>query len=244
MVAKYFLIAVGACVALSLLACKSVTDQKGHGIVDTVSREQTSINPKDRILGVWTALGEENATFVIGPDSITYPDQNRSFRYAFTGDSLHIRFDEYEGHYSVAKIGPDTLIMMGDERQVFYRYDHVHGQGVRADKGAAEMLNHFYTNYITLIASDSDTHKRQEALQRKYCTDRLLAALPKLMEKLDADPFLNAQDSRMEDLKTLSVKENQQRAGDYFVSYGNPKVLINLRVVDAGGEYKIDSVWW
>jgi hypothetical protein len=243
MIGKYLVILAGACLAISLVACKSGTDHKKGIGGDTVKREVTSDRARDRILGIWVAVGEENATFVIGKDSIEYPDQNLSYKYRLIGDSMHIHYDGYDGNYSVTMKGGDTLVLTGDERQVYYRHDHAHAQVVRADKAAAEMLNHFYVNYITLIASDSDTHKQQEALQKRYCTDRLFAGLPKLMEKLDADPFLNAQDSRMEDLKTLSVKEDEQRPGYYVVSYGNPKVSINLRVVNADGKYKIDSVW-
>jgi hypothetical protein len=68
------------------------------------------------------AIGEENATFVIAKDKITYPDQNATYKHALVNDSMHIKFDGYEGNYLVKTKGSDTLVLMGDEQQIYYRF--------------------------------------------------------------------------------------------------------------------------
>jgi len=77
---------------------------------------------EDKILGAWAAVGDENATFVIGKGKITYPDHNASYQYVLTNDSLHIKFEGYDGNYLVKMRGSDSLVLIGDERQVFYRF--------------------------------------------------------------------------------------------------------------------------
>lgn len=74
------------------------------------------------ILGIWAAVGDENATFVIAQDKITYPDQSASYEYTLINDSIHIKFDGYDGNYLVRKVGSDTLVLVGDEQQVYYRF--------------------------------------------------------------------------------------------------------------------------
>jgi hypothetical protein len=74
------------------------------------------------IFGIWAITGDENATFVITKDKITYPDQNASYNYVFKNDSLHIKFDGYDGNYLLKSRGPDTIVLIGDEKQVYHRF--------------------------------------------------------------------------------------------------------------------------
>ena len=89
---------------------------------DSLQKENAINNVRDRIIGIWAAVGEENATFVIAKDKITYPDQNASYKYALVSDSIHIKFDGYDGNYLVKTRGADTLVLVGDEQQVYYRF--------------------------------------------------------------------------------------------------------------------------
>jgi hypothetical protein len=91
-------------------------------VADTTRKDPVDKGLKDKILGLWAAVGDENATFEIGKDKITYPDQNAAYKYVVSGDSIHIRFDGFSGDYKVRKKGGDTLVFVGDEEQVYYRF--------------------------------------------------------------------------------------------------------------------------
>ncbi|HXB06700.1 MAG TPA: hypothetical protein VNW04_06285 [Puia sp.] len=91
-------------------------------VADTTRNDAAGKGVKDKILGLWAAVGDENATFEIGKDQITYPDENASYKYVVSGDSIHIRFDGFSGDYKVRKRGADTLVFVGDEEQVYYRF--------------------------------------------------------------------------------------------------------------------------
>lgn len=105
----------------------TIYSQPLRSVVDTVVRganqHETSIaNTKPgNILGVWKLTGEENSSFVIEEKEIVYPDFNSNYKYEVKGDSLKIKFQGYEGAYQIEFNGPDTLILIGDEKQVYYR---------------------------------------------------------------------------------------------------------------------------
>jgi hypothetical protein len=77
---------------------------------------------KSRIKGIWAAVGEENATFVIKDSTIFYPDHNDTYKYSLKADSIFIRFDGFVGRYLIRMHGNDTLITRGDDKQVYYRF--------------------------------------------------------------------------------------------------------------------------
>jgi hypothetical protein len=79
-------------------------------------------NPR-LLLGIWAAVGEENASFVIDGKKITYPDSFKSFPYFLNKDTLTIQYDDYQLKSLVRLRSPDTLIMIGDEKQLFYRFN-------------------------------------------------------------------------------------------------------------------------
>lgn len=126
------------------------------------------------------------------------------------------------------------------------------------DKQAEQMLKDFYTKYITVFATEPPGHegqKKLESLQRQYCTKALVKKIPELIEQTDSDPYLKAQDSDINLLKTLTITKDLQNENEYIVSYSFDRlvnvdpykkeketVVIHLTVVNEDGSYKIDSI--
>jgi len=77
---------------------------------------------KDEILGTWAAEGQQNVTFVIQKNKIVYPEQNKSYKYALENDRIKIKYDGFDGDYLVIKQSADTLVFVGNEKQVYYRF--------------------------------------------------------------------------------------------------------------------------
>jgi len=189
---------------------------------------------KSRIKGIWAIVGDENATFVIKDSTIFYPDQNGTYKYSLKGDSIKIKYEGFVGRFLIRMRGNDTLVTKGDEETVYFRFDN-------AEKLA--IVKEFYTQYITGVANGAE-QKKLEALQRKYCTAKLLNKIPKLIEQTDADPFLKAQDSDIGFLKTLTVGRDPKKEDQYITSYmADHKIVIHLIVVMTSNGYKIDGVW-
>jgi hypothetical protein len=72
--------------------------------------------------------------------------------------------------------------------------------------------------------------------------------LNKLKEdELDYDPFLKAQDSNTEWLKTLSIKKDLKESNHYQIlyldTYNNSQIKITVIVVKEKESYKIDSIF-
>ena len=126
--------------ATSLLSCKnsdkknqqaesidSMANAKHLAVADTNATksdqiQQVSNTLANSILGIWASVGEENASFVIEKNKIEYPDTFTSYTYSLVGDSIKINYDDYVGSYFVKTIGNDTLILRGNEEQVYYRF--------------------------------------------------------------------------------------------------------------------------
>ncbi|WEK35401.1 MAG: hypothetical protein P0Y53_23155 [Candidatus Pseudobacter hemicellulosilyticus] len=79
-------------------------------------------NLNNKVLGTWALLGEENATFVIEKKKINYPETFTSYNYSISKDSIHIKYDDYTGSYLIKFKGADTMVLLGDEEQVYYRF--------------------------------------------------------------------------------------------------------------------------
>ncbi len=114
-------------------------------------------------------------------------------------------------------------------------------QSDNSEKKMLEMVKDFYTNYITYV--DKGELSKLNALQKKYCTPKLIKKIPELGDKIDQDPFLKAQDSNIKFLSSLTVKKDKNGKGHCIVSYDDEKVVINLTVLFVDGNYKIDNVW-
>jgi hypothetical protein len=98
------------------------------GIWDRLIGKTKVVNPHSPaaampdVLGVWAGPADENASFVIKEGSIYYPDHFKEYKYKLEHDSIKIEYGDYEGAFAIKMNGTDTLILSGDERQVFYRF--------------------------------------------------------------------------------------------------------------------------
>jgi len=72
--------------------------------------------------GIWAAVGEGNASFVIKGSRINYPQSSRTYPFSLSRDTLIIQYDDYQGRFQVRLHTRDTLILIGDEKQFFYRF--------------------------------------------------------------------------------------------------------------------------
>jgi len=128
----------------------------------------------------------------------------------------------------------------------------MYAQGSSDEKQIIGMLKSFYTEYMTTLSKDDVrlSVKKIHSLQKTYCTQKLLKELPMLSEQIDADPFLQAQDSNIEYIKTLSILKSQKIFNQYIVSYidiyspNKIKVIIYLTIVKEKNGFKIDSIKW
>ena len=114
------------------------------------------------------------------------------------------------------------------------------------DQQIRGMLKEFYTSYMTQFAKWPPEPKKEDSIRRKYCTTRLLKDI-KNDEDLDYDPWLDAQDTDIAWLKTLSIKKNIGIPNGYIITYESSKydgekAFIKLTVVKEKDGYKIDSV--
>jgi len=133
---------------------------------------------------------------------------------------------------------------------LFMTGSSVYSQKISEEKQVIALLKEFYTIYMTTVANDQplQSEKKIDSLKKKYCTKRLLLRLPTLANQIDADPFLNAQDSSIDCLKTLSVRKNPKAFNQFIVTYfdiySQSKFIIYLTIVKENGNFKIDSIHW
>ena len=84
-----------------------------------------------------------------------------------------------------------------------------------------------------------------DSLQRKYCSSRFLDAIKH--QDLDADLFINAQDSDWAWVKTLVVLQETGPNGTYAVSYADKsngkKTSVHIKLVTINNALKIDKIW-
>jgi hypothetical protein len=107
------------------------------------------------------------------------------------------------------------------------------------------MLEFFYVNYITENTKMPPNITKIDSLKERCCTTRLLNKLKE--DELDYDPFLKAQDSNTEWLKTLSIKKDLKESNHYQIlyldTYNNSQIKITVIVVKEKESYKIDSIF-
>ena len=110
-----------------------------------------------------------------------------------------------------------------------------------------DMLKYFYTAYMVPFVSDGDlrvTTRKQALMRRAYCTPRCLTRYQQLLEQTDGDPFIKAQDSNMEAIKSLEFAKHPTLPNRYIVTYtAADKVTIDLGLVKEKGEWKIDYLY-
>ena len=118
------------------------------------------------------------------------------------------------------------------------------GQNKSSNDSAATMLKQFYTSYITASEQSLD-EKKLDLIKKQYCTKRILNRIAK-DEELDADPFVQAQDTNIDWLRTLVINKDAQKSNVYNVSYEDTytkkRIVIKLLVVKEGQKYKIDNI--
>lgn len=135
-------------------------------------------------------------------------------------------------------------------------YGQAHKNSIK--KEAESMLIDFYTNYITVFATEPpglSSQKKLEVLQKLYCTEELFKKIPFIVEQTDADPFLKAQDCDINWLQTLNIIEDKQSHNEYIVSYSydqlvdansdkTVKAVVTIRatLVRDGNNFKISSL--
>jgi len=76
---------------------------------------------KDQIIGTWAVDGEKKPMFVIEKNKIFYPDLKSSYKYSLSKDTIRIKYDGFDGNYLVLKPSADTMIFIGNEKQLYYR---------------------------------------------------------------------------------------------------------------------------
>ncbi len=139
---KILIIVINGCAFAFLNACNdadntrksetpadSVSATKQLGIVDTTTKAvkdtviklQTDNDWENKIVGTWAFVGDDNAAFVIEKKKIYYPETFTSYKYSLEKDSIKIKYEDYTGVFLMKMKGSDTLILIGDEEQVYYR---------------------------------------------------------------------------------------------------------------------------
>lgn len=109
-----------------------------------------------------------------------------------------------------------------------------------SNDSAATMLKQFYTSYIT-----AEEESQLTLIRKKYCTKKILNKIAK-DEELDADPFLQAQDTDSDWVRTLVINKDAQKPNVYIVSYidnyTKKRIINKLVVIKQGQAYKIDDI--
>jgi len=103
------------------LSCRNTIDT-GFRYQDETRVPANAKSLVDKIQGIWGIIGDETASFVIREDRIIYPEIDAGFRYYLKNDSIKIKYGEGEQVFAVHIENPDTLILTGNERRVYYRY--------------------------------------------------------------------------------------------------------------------------
>lgn len=113
-------------------------------------------------------------------------------------------------------------------------------QNKAPNDSAAIMLKQFYTSYIS-----TEEESQLTLIKKQYCTKKILNRIAK-DEELDADPFLQAQDTDIDWLRTLVINKDTQKPNVYTVSYisnyTKKRIINKLLVVKVGQAYKIDDI--
>jgi hypothetical protein len=237
-----------ALIPISILAaCQTSAHRDQRGMNDsTVAAKPDIDHPglNEKIIGTWAFVGDENPSFIIGEKTITYPDLDKIYFYSLHVDIMYIQFDGFKRDYMVRMSSADTLMLLGDDEQIYYRFR----MPADSSGGATAMLRQFYIAYMTAFndTSTTDVEKELATLQHSYCTASLLKRIPQLADKIDADPFLQAQDNDSSLAKSLVIKRDPKKPSVYIVSYldGTPsKAAIHVSVVREKEGYKLADVW-
>ena len=115
-----------------LSACNGVNTNKGQN-TDPINKEKkdTAENTATKnskqidtslLYGVWSIVGETNATFVMDKSTIFYPDNSAKYNYVIAGDSVKIYYEAPE-KFCVKFSGKDTMTLTGEDGPAkYYRF--------------------------------------------------------------------------------------------------------------------------
>lgn len=118
----------------------------------------------------------------------------------------------------------------------------------RIEQEAISMIEDFYEAYAaSFMSTGKEALALGDSIKQKFLTKELIEKVDRLIEVTDADPIIRAQDLGENDMKTLSVKH--QNDNWYEVNYTSAKgsqferaVSIPVRVVNVDGQYQIDDI--
>ncbi len=107
---------------------EKMKEVQAKGVWDRLTGKTKVVNQRSPaaampdLLGSWAGTGDGKTSFQIQENYIFYPENFKQYKYSLEHDSLKIKFDDYEGVFAIKMNGRDTLILTGDERQVFHRF--------------------------------------------------------------------------------------------------------------------------
>ena len=111
------------------------------------------------------------------------------------------------------------------------------------------MLKEFYTLYMAPYFDGSqptDIDRKQSQVRRTYCTPRAQERYLQLMQKATTpdDAFIKAPGVNREAVQSLEFAKVPNQPGRYKVTYQElEKVTIELALINAKGEWKIDYLY-
>src|SRR4051812_34083639 len=86
------------------VSLKSTTRIYG-GKKDSVTGQEKQIDKVDeddifkKLIGTWTLKEGKNAIFEISKSTFYYPEHSMSYKYTIVGDSIKIKYDDFEGNF-------------------------------------------------------------------------------------------------------------------------------------------------
>ena len=123
------------------------------------------------------------------------------------------------------------------------------------EKEVIMMLTNFYREYLTFLShkTHNGIELEQKKILQKYCTTRLIYLIEKLTveRKLDADPFVDANNYNPDWIKKMIIKKGHGGVNNYdFLQWdankGRYDNIIRLEIVkeneNENENYKIDSL--
>jgi hypothetical protein len=84
--------------------------------IDKVDKNDIS----QKLIGTWTLKEGENATFEISKSTFYYPEHSTSYKYKIVGDSIKIKYDDFEGSFAFKFKTNDILVLTGDDGENTY----------------------------------------------------------------------------------------------------------------------------
>lgn len=99
---------------------------KSASFLANASSAHSSLNTKrinqKKLIGVWALTRGADAVFEISKNSIYYPAHEASYPYTIAGDSVKIKYDDFDASFAVKFVSDDVLTLTGDDgKNIYYR---------------------------------------------------------------------------------------------------------------------------